>query len=369
MNNFNVFNPGNVNSPEYHVSLIPDKVDNFQEQLDSLVSKYEQVLKNFELKSEYLLFTKIFLCDYVNQKPLIEGHAKFKSILDKCVISFIEQAPLDGTKINLLLYFVKNDDICIRKDEDAYYIRIGEKEHIYQSVTKYEDLNITPYGQTAEAFLRHIKLLSDNGMSLQNNCVRTWLYSRDIDKDYGGIVKARNDVFEEQGLTVNTHFIASTGIEGKGVCIGSSVNIDFYSIKGIRNEQIKYLQALDYLNNTYDYGVAFERGTCISYSDRKHIFISGTASIDKTGECVHRNDVLKQTERLFLNIEMLLKSVDAGLSDIAQMIVYLRNIADYEIVKKYLYANHFRTPKVIVLARVCRPEWLIEVECMAVKRA
>lgn len=367
MNNCNIFSLKNVDIPEYHISIIPDNKECFLKQLDSLITKYEEIASALELNANYLVFTKVFLCDYINQNSLIENHPKFNSIFGKSITSIIEQAPLDGTKINLLLYFVKADDIQIKKDNDTSVVRIGNKLHIYQVVTEYDRELNSPYLQTKDAFERHIKLLSDNNMSLRDNCVRTWLYSRDVDKDYGDIVKARNDIFDKQELTVDSHFITSTGIEGKGFSRNSSVNIDFYSIQGISSEQIQYLQALEYLNNTYEYGVAFERGVSITYDDKKHIFISGTASIDKVGECIYRNDVLKQTERIFLNIKMLLKDASADLSDIAQMIVYLRNVSDYEIVKNYLDLNYSDVPKVIVLARVCRPEWLIEIECIALK--
>ena len=49
------------------------------------------------------------------------------------------------------------------------------------------------------------------------------------------------------------------------------------------------------------------------------------------------------------------------------MIVYLRDVADYELVRR-LYAERFPDkPCVIVHAPVCRPGWLVEMECMAVK--
>ena len=368
MNSFNIFTLKGVESPEYHVSLTPDASESFQKQIDDLILKYEQVIKEFDLQDKHLVFAKIFLSDYINQQPFVENHVRFNSILSNSVTSIIEQPPLDGTKINLLLYFIQTNDIIIEKKDEVYFINIRGRSHIYQRITKYQEEIKTPYLQTKDAFSRHTKLLADNALSLKDNCVRTWLYSRDVDKDYADIVKARNDIFEKQDLTIDTHFIASTGIEGKGLLPNSSVNIDFYSIEGICNEDIHYLRALDYLNNTAEYGVAFERGTSVTYSDKKHIFISGTASINKAGECVYRNNVLKQAERLFLNIEMLLKDVQAALSDIAQMIVYLRDVSDYEVICDYLNTHYRGTPKVIVLARVCRPEWLIEVECIAAKR-
>jgi enamine deaminase RidA (YjgF/YER057c/UK114 family) len=55
------------------------------------------------------------------------------------------------------------------------------------------------------------------------------------------------------------------------------------------------------------------------------------------------------------------------MDDIAQMIVYLRDTADYQLVADYLNQYYASVPKVIVWAPVCRPGWLIEVECIAIK--
>ena len=49
-----------------------------------------------------------------------------------------------------------------------------------------------------------------------------------------------------------------------------------------------------------------------------------------------------------------------------QAIVYLRDPADYSLVKRYLETYHPSFPHLIVLAPVCRPGWLIETECIAV---
>ena len=53
-------------------------------------------------------------------------------------------------------------------------------------------------------------------------------------------------------------------------------------------------------------------------------------------------------------------------SDVMQIIVYLRDVADYETVRSMFAEKFPDTPYVITLAPVCRPTWLIEMECMAV---
>ncbi|HZH73513.1 MAG TPA: hypothetical protein VFD91_13530 [Mariniphaga sp.] len=53
--------------------------------------------------------------------------------------------------------------------------------------------------------------------------------------------------------------------------------------------------------------------------------------------------------------------------DVPHLIVYLRDVADYQVVRDYLSEMAFEIPTVIVHAPVCRPEWLIEMECIALK--
>lgn len=368
MKNCKIFQLQTTNIPEYHISISPDYSTSFEEQLDSIVLKYTNLLDELKLSKERLLFAKIFLSDYINQQPIIDQHMGFTTIIEGCVVSTIEQPPLDGTKINVLLYFIDSDKLSIKKEHDTYFIQVDNKEYIYQSISQFEESFTRPYHQTLIAFNQHNDLIDKNQMSIRDHCVRTWIYSRDVDKDYMDIVKARNNIFESFGLTKKGHYIASTGIEGRNLYPKSCVKIEFLSYKQAHPEQIKYLQALNYLNNTVEYGVAFERGTAIRYQDKQHIFISGTASIDRKGDCIYRNNVLKQAERLFLNIKQLLKDGDAELKDIAQMIVYLRNISDYKIINEYLDIHFPTIPRVIVQGRVCRPEWLIEVECFAVTR-
>jgi enamine deaminase RidA (YjgF/YER057c/UK114 family) len=55
------------------------------------------------------------------------------------------------------------------------------------------------------------------------------------------------------------------------------------------------------------------------------------------------------------------------MSDVASMIVYLRDIADRDVVLAYLEEHYPAVPRVMVWAPVCRPAWLVEVECVAIK--
>ena len=204
-------------------------------------------------------------------------------------------------------------------------------------------------------------------MTIRDNLVRTWIYVADIDVNYDGVVRARNDVFRRYGLTADTHYIASTGIGGYSQTRHATVAIDFLSLPDVKPGQMKYLQALDHLNPTHEYGVAFERGTRLTLPHRKIYYISGTASIDNQGQVLYPGDVERQTARLLDNIRALLADGEAQMSDIRYFVVYLRDFADRKTVGRYLDSHHPGIPYVLLHAKVCRPQWLVEMECMAEK--
>lgn len=202
---------------------------------------------------------------------------------------------------------------------------------------------------------------------MKTHLVRTWIYVSAIDVNYAGVVKARNDVFALEGLTADTHFIASTGIGGATSCRPSCVAIDFITYPDIRETDKQYLQALDHLNPTHEYGVAFERGTRLSLPSSDILYISGTASIDRHGQVLYVGDVKKQTARLLENIGVLLADGGATMNDIRYFIIYLRDISDYTTIEAMMSRIYPNIPRIIVQAKVCRPQWLIEMECVAVK--
>ena len=220
--------------------------------------------------------------------------------------------------------------------------------------------------QTRLIFRDYILQLTEANCTLAANCLRTWIFVQNVDVNYPGVVKARKEVFATQNLTEETHFIACTGIEGRYFDPMVFVTMDTYAVSGICPGQIRYLYAPEHLNRTYEYGVTFERGPAVTYGDRRHVFISGTASIDRYGEIVHAGDDIKQTSRMIENIEALLKEADATLNDIMQAVIYIRDTADYARVKRYIDEHHPSLPYIIVRAPVCRTGWLVEMECTAV---
>jgi enamine deaminase RidA (YjgF/YER057c/UK114 family) len=220
--------------------------------------------------------------------------------------------------------------------------------------------------QTQKLFADLTEALETEKATLRDNCVRTWIYVKGVDCFYADMVKSRRDLFRRHGLTDRTHYIASTGIEGACAHAHDLVAMDAYSNLDLVVGQVSYLNDLERLCPTIKYDVTFERGTRIAYADRAHCFISGTASIDGKGRVVHPGNVLQQLEHTLDNIEALLKSGSATLSDMMYLIVYLRDPSDFAVVDASLRERFPFLPVFIVQGAVCRPAWLVEVEGIAV---
>lgn len=346
---------------EYHVvihALCPE--DTYEQQLNAVVNAYFVLLEK-ELHGASAVFKRYFLSDAANQSDMLLALTTESS---DCALSIVEQPPLNGTKIALWAYLQSGVQTRVLHN-GLFEVRHGTYRHLWSGSAFNRAAN-SEY-QTRLLLNDYVMQLMEQGCKLADNCIRTWFFVQNVDVNYAGVVKARNEVFVTQNLTEKTHYIASTGIGGRHADPKVLVQMDTYAVEGLKPEQIHYLYAPAYLNPTYEYGVSFERGTYVDYGDRRQVFISGTASINNKGEVVHPGNIRKQTERMWENVEALLKEADCTFDDLGQMIVYLRDIADYAIVKEMHDKRFPNTPKVFVHAPVCRPGWLVEMECMGVK--
>lgn len=347
--------------------FIPENAGGFESRATSVYTQLQKEEASREKEDEVLVWARVFLSDITNQLPVIKSSPLGRK-LDECAVSYVEQPLLDGSKITIMACFAKHAHVEA-PTHDTKRIITPRGTWLFQSVrfSENEIKGLNGKEQTILAFERHKKLLESKGMSVADNTVRTWLYVRDIDSNYMDVVKGRNDFFAKNGLTTDTHFIASTGIGGYTDCAKAVVAVDFLSQENLDADNVKYLHATEHLNPTAEYGVAFERGTAL-YNDENIVsFISGTASIDKFGNCIHLNDPERQTERLMENIAALLADAESSLDDLQMVIAYLRDPADKETVKAVLKKHLGKVPTVITEARVCRPQWLVEAECITCK--
>ena len=348
-----------------YIILSPEAKGSFNDRLNFLYLRLGNFLDTEKLENRTLQYCKVFLSDSQNQIKEFEESLLYQEFLKGTNLTIVEQTPLNGSTASLL----------IKTTDDTTPILFHSLR-----LTEEEAKGKNSYEQTRLLFNKYLKTIEGTDMTMERNLVRTWIYVTNIDVNYQGVVEARNDIFDKEGLTADTHYIASTGIGGATPVRHAAVAIDFLTVPNIKEEDKKYLQALEHLNPTHEYGVAFERGTRLtlpthtlhpegSQQFKQQYFISGTASINKHGDVVYEGDIVRQTGRLLENIGALLKDGDATMNDIQYFIIYLRDISDYHTVDRLMQQFYPQIPRIIVEAKVCRPGWLIEMECIAEKES
>jgi len=331
----------------------------FASEITGLLQQYDKALSQYDCSEASEVVLRFHLSDVTNQFAILQkvlaGRQSF--------ISVIGQSPAK----------------CCRVALEAWHSS-PVKKHFTPATLQVKSANYTAlwhhlpenhaagsFDQTAVEFEELKNMLANCNANVKDHTVRTWLYCRDVDNNYAGLVKARNQFFAANDLTCNTHFIASTGIEGQSAAVDRLVQMDSINYPALQPGQMQYLYALDMLSPTALYGVSFERGTRLIFGDRSHYYISGTASIDRHGQVVHPGNVLLQTRRMLENIQALLNEGNAALSDIKSATLYLRDPADADAVEAIIAEKlGFDLPLVTLKAPVCRPAWLVEMECIAV---
>jgi len=360
---------GENGTDEYHLILCPSEYDNTQNQLKQLYDVYKEALKSFELDMGTIIFRRFFCSDLINQKAALETmpFSNPQNPDEPCAVSLICQPPISPAKVALWAYHIKDakGKIEKQKTDDSLIIKRNNISHHWTVGMTCQNSN-SAYDQTHKILEQYNYFLKKENLSLAENLIRTWFFVQNVDANYNGLVKARREYFAENGLTANTHFVASTAVEGTNADVSTKVTMDAYSISGILPGQLKLLKALDHLCPTYVYGVTFERGTSVAYQDRKHIFISGTASIDHKGQILHPSDMPAQLDRTIENVEVLLGHAGAGLDDMCHFLVYVRELSDLQTVDKQIRQRFGDAPVQVVLSKVCRPGWLVEIEGMAI---
>ena len=238
-----------------YIILSPEAKGTFNDRLNFLYLKLGNYLDTEKLENRTLQYCKVFLSDSQNQIREFEESLLYQEYLKDTHLTVVEQPPLNGSKISLLIKTTDDKTPIL-----FHSLRLTEEE------ARGKD----SYEQTRMLFDKYLQLIAGTDMTMECNLVRTWIYVTHIDVNYQGVVEARNDVFGQQGLTAETHYIASTGIGGATSVRHASVAIDFLTVPSIREEDKQYLQAPNHLNPTHEYGVAFERGTSLSL-DRKSV--------------------------------------------------------------------------------------------------
>jgi enamine deaminase RidA (YjgF/YER057c/UK114 family) len=216
--------------------------------------------------------------------------------------------------------------------------------------------------QTLGMFALAEDLLRQAGMGFRD-VLRTWIYFRDIDRDYGDFNRARRAFFEAHGIDPVP---ASTGIGGGPISEAHDLCLGLYAVKADR-PLVRTVMSSPTLNEAPQYGADFVRGMRVAETNKIALHVSGTASIDEQGNTAHVGDFQAQADRMLVNVAALLEGQGAGFGDVVYAITYARNPADAPRLRQKLREAGFEGfPNAMVVAPICRRDLLCEIELQAV---
>jgi enamine deaminase RidA (YjgF/YER057c/UK114 family) len=98
------------------------------------------------------------------------------------------------------------------------------------------------------------------------------------------------------------------------------------------------------------------------------VFVSGTTASDAMGQVQHPGDAAAQTLYILRKIEAALAEAGASLADVVRTRIFVRDIADWELVAR-AHGSVFgaiRPANSLVRAEPIAPEMLVEIEADAV---
>ena len=106
--------------------------------------------------------------------------------------------------------------------------------------------------------------------------------------------------------------------------------------------------------------------------DGKPVFIAGQVALDASGNLVGRKDFRAQTEQVFENLKTAVEAAGGSFSSIVKLNVYVidaTRLPEYREVRDlYIDVQNPPASTAVQVAGLFRPEFLIEVEVMAVLR-
>jgi enamine deaminase RidA (YjgF/YER057c/UK114 family) len=194
--------------------------------------------------------------------------------------------------------------------------------------------------------------------------VRTWIYIADLAGDYAAFNPVRTAFFKRQGIR---RIPASTGIQGGTLNPSVGCMLDLYALQADRPVRIEPMRSPT-MNEAPSYGSSFSRGMTVASEEQTVVYVSGTASIDQQGQVFCEGDIEGQVNRMLQNVAALLHGQGASFDDVVTAITYLKRPDFLETFYGVwdVCGLPADIPNTVSIADVCRPEWLCEIEVIAV---
>ena len=102
----------------------------------------------------------------------------------------------------------------------------------------------------------------------------------------------------------------------------------------------------------------------------KTLYISGQVPLDMELKSVGEGDIAAQTEQVYANMEKVVKSAGGSMRNIVMLNIYCTDLDAYDkhtrSVRKKYFGDYYPVTTAVEIRRLYRPEYMIEIEAIAV---
>lgn len=325
----------------------------------------------------------VFFCSASNDNEYLGVLATLRSTVErffqsaKPLISYIAQKPGDSALAAEALYLA-DADACIERHRRYTLLKSGECTEIITEGIVPGNVAMTAFEQSMEIFSTIGDILHMNGFR-PSDIYRQWNYiqhitaGKDGSQNYQEFNDARSLFYN--GCGWSNGYPAATGI---GTCAGG-IMVELCAIKGYNGTNSPIDNPLQIAAHSYSQEVLdgkiieslqerttpkFERARLLN----DNIFISGTAAIKGEHSNFSDNAVEQAAETMEIMDRLIAADnipvpTEGAQYDILR--VYVKRESDIPAIRTYMEQHYPAVPKHYLVADVCRPELLIEIEGVA----
>jgi enamine deaminase RidA (YjgF/YER057c/UK114 family) len=103
------------------------------------------------------------------------------------------------------------------------------------------------------------------------------------------------------------------------------------------------------------------------------VYLAGQVACDASGKLIGEGSLETQAEQVFKNLKSAVEAAGGAMADIVKMNVYLvaevgaDEVPKFRVIRdRYVSTAHPPASTLVVVSRLARPGWLIEIEAIAV---
>jgi len=255
---------------------------------------------------------------------------------------------------------VEVERICLQGRVVGSVFDDGLARHCCLGDLRASDIRLPREAQARQTFEFMETALRLAGMDF-SNVIRTWLYVDGILSWYDELNAVRNRFFRERGVFAGV-VPASTGVGGANAA-RAVLMADAYAIAP-RNSAVRITSIPSPLQcPAIEYGSSFSRAVELEMPDHRHLWVSGTASIDPRGETAHVGDVEAQIEWTMQVAGAILESRRMGWDDVSRAVAYVKQGKMGTAFQKFCAEKRLQDLPVVTTENdLCRDDLLFEIE-------